>query len=190
MRNYLWIISVIALFAISGCGGQVSSFQEDTFSDIDKCIVSIQNSKALCYGDSKADIEEIIQSTGESWHTFVMYPSGLRVAYRDDVAVGFQLFKGSEKVYQTARGARIGMSKDEIMHLYGSKYAHEATSNHLDYAYDMETGKFVEKSLLFSTEVQMKRKKIFLISAMFDADQGDTHSQITIMDQKMAIFLE
>lgn len=190
MRNFLWIISVIALFAISGCGGQVSSFQEDTFSDKDKCIVIIQNSKALCYGDSKADIEKIIQSTGESWHTFVMYPSGLRVAYRDDVAVGFQLSKDSKEVYQTARGAYIGMSKDEMMQLYGSKYAHEATANHLDYAYDMEEEKFVDKSLFLSTEVQLKREKIFMISAMFDGDQNDTYSQIMLMDQKMAVFLE
>lgn len=190
-RKNLWMFSVIALFVISGCGGaQKTSFQADIFSDKDKCIVSIQNSKTLCYGDSRADIEAIIQDGGDSGHPLVMYHSGLRVAYRGDVAVGFQLFEGSEEVYQTARGARVGMSKAEIMNLYGLKYAYEATPNNLDYAYDMKTGKFVEKTQVFSVEVQLKREQIFFVSAMFDGNQGDASSQIGLIDQKMAIFLE
>ncbi|WP_018759927.1 hypothetical protein [Paenibacillus terrigena] len=190
MRINLWMISVIELFAISGCRGQKTSFQADTFSDKDKCIVSIQNSKALCYGDSRADIEAIIQDGGDSGHPFVIYHSGVRVAYRGDVAVGFQLLEGSEDVYQTARGARVGMSKAEVMNLYGHKYAYEATPNNLDYAYDMKTGKFVEKTQVFSGAVQEKREQIFLVSAMFDGNQGGAASQIGLIDQKMAIFLE
>ncbi|WP_256256266.1 hypothetical protein [Paenibacillus sp. BC26] len=42
MKNIsLLMISVIALFAISGCGGDKTLFQADTFSDKDKCIVII-----------------------------------------------------------------------------------------------------------------------------------------------------
>ncbi|SFS73176.1 hypothetical protein [Paenibacillus sp. BC26] len=119
-----------------------------------------------------------------------MYPSGVRVAYRGDVAVGFQLMEGSEGVYQTARGARIGMSKADIMNLYGFNYAYEATPNNLDYAYDMKTGKFVDKMQVFSAAVQQKREQIFLVSAMFDGNKGGAASQIGLIDQKMAIFLE
>lgn len=190
MRKNLWIISVIALFAISGCGEQKTSFQADTFSDRDKCIVSIQNSKNLCYGDSRADIEAIIQDGGDSGHPIVRYHSGLRVAYRGDVAVGFHLIEGSEEVYQTARGARVGLSKAEVMNLYGFKYAYEETPHHLDYAYDLKTGKFVEKTQIYSTEVQLKREQIFRVSAMFDGNQGGVSSDIALMDQKMLIFLE
>ena len=190
MRKNFWVICVIVLFAISGCGGKVTSFQEDAFSDEDKCIVSIQDSKTLCYGDSRADIEAIFQDSGDSGHPLVMYNSGVRVAYRGDVAVGFQLFEGSEELYQTARGARVGMSKAEVMNLYGHKYAHEATPNNLDYAYDMEMGKFIEKMQVFSVEVQEKREQIFLIYGMFDGNNGGAASQIGLIDQKMAIFLE
>ncbi|MFD0618493.1 lipoprotein, partial [Paenibacillus sp. GCM10027629] len=76
-RINLWMISVITLFAISGCQGQKTSFKADTFSDKDKYIVSIQNSKALCYGDLRANIESIIQDGGDSGHPFVMYHSGV-----------------------------------------------------------------------------------------------------------------
>lgn len=127
---------------------------------------------------------------GDSGHPLVMYPSGVRVAYRGDVAVGFQLMEGSEGVYQTARGARIGMSKADIMNLYGFNYAYEATPNNLDYAYDMKTGKFVDKMQVFSAAVQQKREQIFLVSAMFDGNKGGAASQIGLIDQKMAIFLE
>ncbi|MFD2379733.1 hypothetical protein ACFSWD_01625 [Paenibacillus xanthanilyticus] len=184
------MISVIALLAISGCGAEKTLFQADTFSDKDKCIVTIQNNKSLCYGDSRKDIEAIIQEDGDSGHPFVMYPSGVRVAYRGDVAVGLQLLEGSEGVYQTARGAHVGMSKAEVMNLYGLNYAYEATPNNLDYAYDMKTGKFVDKTHVFSAAVQLKREQIFLVSAMFDGNKGGAASQIGLIDQKMAIFLE
>ena len=197
MRKNLWVISVIALLAISGCGGQKTSFQVDTFSDKDKCIVSIQNGKNLCYGDSRADIEAIIQDGGDNEHPIVRYHSGLRVAYRDDVVVGIQLLAGSEDVYQTARGARVGMSQDEITNLYGLKYAYKDTTDGemphlLIYAYDMKTGEFIEKTQVektqeFSTEVQLKREQIFFVHALFDGKQGGASSLIGIVDQKMAL---
>lgn len=114
----------------------------------------------------------------------------MRVAYRGDVAVGFQLMEGSEGVYQTARDARVGMSKADVMKLYGHNYSYEATQNNLDYACDMKTGKFVDKAQVFSVAVQQKREEIFLVYAMFDGNKGGVASQIGLIDQKMAIFLE
>ncbi|GLX66542.1 hypothetical protein MU1_08860 [Paenibacillus glycanilyticus] len=190
MRKSLWIISVIALFALIGCQKQEAAFQPDTFSDKDKCIVNLQNNKTLCYGDSRADVEAILQDGGDNGRPLVLYSSGVRVAYRDDIAVGFQLIEGSEGKYETARGARVGMSKAEVMELYGFKYAHEATPNNLDYAYDMKKGEFVDKTQVFSGDVQLKREQIFLVDAMFDGNKDGAASLIGLVDQKMAIFME
>jgi len=54
----------------------------------------------------------------------------------------------------------------------------------------MKAGKFVDKMQVFSVAVQEKREQIFLVCAMFDSNQGGAASQIGLIDQKMALFLE
>ncbi|QHT59205.1 hypothetical protein GXP70_03960 [Paenibacillus lycopersici] len=189
-RRNLGIIGAIALFAISGCRGQTTSFQADAFLEKDKCIVSIEANKTLCYGDSRAAVEAVVGGDGDNGKPIAGYDSGVRVAYRGDAAVGFLLGEGSEGVYRTARGARVGMSKDEVMNLYGRQYAYEATPYNLDYAYDTKAGQFVDKTKANSNEIQLERERIFLISALFDGNKGGAASQIDLIDQKMAIFFE
>ncbi len=184
------LAGAFVLLAVSGCSGDSSSFKAETFSDKDMCIERIQDHKPLCYGAARAEVEKVLTGGEEGGATRVLYDSGVFVYYRGDAVVGFALIEGSEDVYETARGARIGMSKKELMDLYGRKYAYEGTEYNLDYAYDSKTGKLVDKTKVYSGPIQQKKEQIYRMSAMFDGNNGGGASFIGLLDQKMALFME
>lgn len=187
---------VIIMLMVSGCEDSkdttAAAFEADSFSKADMCITRIADNHSLCYGDPKSDIEKTLGDATETVIASVSasYASGVSVFYRDDKAVGFTLREGSQGVYQSARGAQIGMSKSEMMSLYGSKYAHEISEINLDYAYDTKTGEMVEKDEFMSREQQMLKEQIFFVSIMFNGNDSGVASSIQLVDQKMAIFLE
>ncbi|RED55767.1 hypothetical protein [Cohnella lupini] len=168
----------------------MGKFQADTFSKEDMCITRVDDNKSLCYGDARSDIEKALGSGSQAQTNSINYKSGVTVFYRDNKVVGFALSEGSQDIYKTARGAQIGMTKEEVKSLYGQRFAYEPMEFNLDYAYDTMTGTLVEKEEVYSSKLQQLREQIFLTSVMFDGNNNGAASFIGLIDQKMALFLE
>lgn len=178
-------VSLIVLFIVTGCGNESEAkFKPDTFSEKDLCIVKIDDeSEKVCYGDLRSDVEKILKN-GKTILPFVHYDFGVSVAYREDMVASIGLREESMSVYQTARGIRIGASKDEIKKQYGEKHAFEASKNNLDYFYNSETKSFLaDESSLDAPQSQDEMAKTYMFSAMFE--NGSSRS-IMLLDRKMA----
>ncbi|RXZ84627.1 hypothetical protein EBB07_01005 [Paenibacillaceae bacterium] len=138
-------ILAAALFTVLiGCGG-ASSFKPDTFSDKDMCIVKVDNEKAkVCYGMSRSEVEKILGNGREgNLHIYTEYDVGVNLMYRDDIARGVMLNEESEGIYKTARGVKVGQTKDDVKSLHGSKYAIDLAENSMEYYYDNKDNKFL-----------------------------------------------
>jgi outer membrane protein assembly factor BamE (lipoprotein component of BamABCDE complex) len=179
------IAVLILLLIVIGCsaGGH---FKADTFSKDDMCIVQSDGGKdKICYGMARSDVEKILGTGQQGSFKSIEYDPGVSIFYRNDVVAGVTLEQGSQSKYKTSRGAEIGMTKADIMKLYGEKYAVEHGERNLDYIYNSATDKFLDSVSLNKEEsVNAYIFSVILDSTAVSADR------ITLLDMRMAVFFE
>ncbi|GIP32672.1 hypothetical protein [Paenibacillus sp. J2TS4] len=188
MKIGLHLLILLVLVISVGCGKSAGSFEADTFSDKDMCIRKKEDLNAvICYGMSRAKAEEVAGSETGSNMGIADYPDGVRIFYRDDTVAGMALFEGSQGIYQTARGAELGMLLDDIKKLYGEKYKLDTGERNLDYAYDTATQKFLSTAEA-GMKTQGESQSIYLFSGLFKGEDHTAES-LFLVDRKMAIFM-
>ncbi|MDP5276150.1 hypothetical protein [Chengkuizengella axinellae] len=142
MRVNFFLIVLLLLLTLIGCSGKEYS-EPDTLSKEDLCIIKIEDSKKVCYGMSKEDTEEILGAALVEDSFYNDYDFGVRVGYREDLVAFIFLNYQSKDIYQTSRGAQVGMSREDIKNLYGSKYVNELDYE-LRYAFDSNNNIFLD----------------------------------------------
>ncbi|MFD0715416.1 hypothetical protein [Paenibacillus sp. GCM10027626] len=190
MKTTIGMLLLLTLAVISaGCSKSESSFEPNTFSNQDMCIVKKNDKQAaICYGMTRAKAEEIAGIEMDSQvAVFSNYSSGLKIFYRDNAVAGVALVEGSEGAYETARGAELGMSRSEIMKLYGEEYAITETERNLDYAYDTTANKFSNKTEA-GGKSQGESQSIYLFSSFYSGEEQKAET-LFLIDRKMAVFM-
>jgi len=179
------------LLSVTGCGSEEASFEPNVFSEKDMCAVKAENSKSrICYGASREEAEAVVGNAGEEvTPNHVSYDNGIRVFYRDDQVAAIELLEGSAEQYQTARGAKVGMSREEMIKLYGDQYMDSPGSGFLDYFYDSENEKLLtDPKQDLPPGSQEDAEKIRLVSTKLDADEHAEY--MMIMDRRWAMYMD
>lgn len=136
-------IAALLLF-LTGCSGN-AGFKPDTLSESDLCIMRMDNKQKVCYGMEREEAEKVL-GQGEKSSFFYQYDHGVDIVYRDKKTVALiRLTEGSEKIYRTVRGSKVGDLKQNVFTLYGKKYAidRETQPHSIDYVYDVSNKKFL-----------------------------------------------
>lgn len=176
------IAFTITFIMMVGCSSGVDSYSQD-----DMCIVHIESDQKVCYGDSRSDAEEIVGRGERDDFGWFKYADGVSLGYRDDKVVMMTLYKESQGIYATARGSSVGDLKDDIMKMYGKENAIDLAEKNLDYIYDKNTGKYLDRGPE-SASIEERENIYHVISAMLD-DDGYAYV-IMILDNRMATFFE
>ncbi|RXZ84561.1 hypothetical protein EBB07_00660 [Paenibacillaceae bacterium] len=181
------ILAAALFIVLLGCGS-ASSFKPDTFSDKDMCIVKVDDEKVkVCYGMSRTDVEKILGKgkEGENLRIYTEYDFGVNLMYRDDIARGLMLQEGSESVYTTARGVKVGQTKEDVKSLHGSKYAIDIAENSMEYYYDNKDNKFLGAvSLEDHTPESLEKTSMLSVGV-----QGGKITRLWLADRKMLVLL-
>lgn len=181
-KGLVLIFSVLLLLA--GCGSK-SGLSKDDIG-----IRKIDDRKAkVVYGMSQEDVEKVLgggEKRGDGFGTknSFTYDSGIKIAYRDEKVVSIVLDEGSSDVYETLKGARVGMIKNEIEKLYGENYLKESYERTLDYIYDTANKKFITDSNS-SKELKVDNKT-YMISSTFNSD--GYAKTIMLLDREYGVY--
>ncbi|WP_037284415.1 hypothetical protein [Saccharibacillus sacchari] len=179
------------LLSVTGCGSEEASFEPNVFSEKDMCVVKAENSKSrICYGDSREEAEAVAGNAGEEvTPNHVSYEKGIRVFYRNDQVAAIELLEGSAEQYRTARGAKVGMPREEMIQLYGDQHMDSPGSGFLDYFYDSENKKLLTDPMKdLPPGSQEDAEKIHLVSTKLDADEHAEY--MMIMDRRWAMYMD
>ncbi|RKP55444.1 hypothetical protein D7Z26_09660 [Cohnella endophytica] len=180
--------ALLTVMSLAGCSGG-SVFKSDFFSKDDMCAIRQSDKKTICYGDKKSEVEKVLGSrtTGGMPNSFD-YDSGISVYYREDAVAGLVFKPESKDVFVTARGAKIGMSKEEMKKLYGSKHAIESGPHNLDYIYDSKNGNWLNQMPAGQAQTPEVMMSTMICSAIFD-DEGRA-ANIWLLDQRYATLFQ
>lgn len=180
MRLKITTIAVVLLLLLAGCGNSNNAITVDDLS-----IHKVGDSKSkVTYGMSRDDAEKVLgRGKGEGFGSWFTYNSGVQIMYREDKVAGIALREESAGTYETSKGAKVGMLKDELKKIYGDNYLGDHERN-LDYAYDTVNKKFLKESE--SPKTQEENEKTYVISAVFD-DNGYAQT-IMLLDRRMAMY--
>lgn len=179
------------LLSVTGCGSEEASFEPNVFSEKDMCVVKAENSKSrICYGDSREEAEAVVGNAGEEvTPNHVSYEKGIRVFYRNDQVAAIELLEGSAEQYRTARGAKVGMPREEMIQLYGDQHMDSPGSGFLDYFYDSENKKLLTDPMKdLPPGSPEDAEKIHLVSTKLDADEHAEY--MMIMDRRWAVYMD
>ncbi|MDO3413039.1 hypothetical protein QWJ34_24965 [Saccharibacillus sp. CPCC 101409] len=191
IRKMIGVLAGIAIAFTAGCGSGELEFEPNVLTDRDMCVVKTEDAKSrICYGTSREEAEKTAGEAQETYDTSSGYADGLALFYREDRVVGIDLREESIGVYQTARGAKVGMSRDELIGLYGDQYLKVPNQDQLavNYYYDTENKKLLTDVVEALQNDRDEAGKVRIVSSMLEKDGSS--KQIGIIDQKMAIYLE
>lgn len=159
---------IVLLFVLLvGCG----SGAKDGISVDDLAIVKVDDeSQVVKYGMSREEVESVLGQPEEKYSS--KYPSGIDVKYRDDKAVLFSLRQEAGGSYKSVVGAEIGMTKDDIMKIFGEDNVSERESSGsavLSVSYDLKNKKYLDEKLIEEYPAE-EYKNILMISIYLDAN--------------------
>jgi outer membrane protein assembly factor BamE (lipoprotein component of BamABCDE complex) len=152
----------------------------------DLCIAKVGNTETkVCYGMERAAVEKIL-GAGKTEGPITSYNDGVSLMYRNNKAAGIALSRGSEKKYTTVRGLEIGMQKNDVKKLYGSKAFVDKKLN-LDYAYDTSKKQFISsmEKVLPSEKTLEESNSLFVTF-----DENGYAESVMLVDRLMAILLK
>lgn len=131
-------------------------------------------------------------SIGEKKPWGVSYENGVQLTYRENKVVGIDLSKESLDHYRTARGAQIGMTREEVIALYGGDYMKLGDTSNLkilDYYYDSEREQLLtEPTPELMTGTIQHAERFYLVSSSFGSEE--TAELISIMDRRRATSMD
>ncbi|GEM_PF-4621487 len=109
MKLYaMFIVLVFSAIVLTGCNSSEGIAHKDIG------IVKAGNKgDAVQYGMSRSDTEKVLGNGELVGKTLTKYDNGVSVVFRDDKVVAIGLETGSEEIYTTTSGAKIGMLEDE-----------------------------------------------------------------------------
>lgn len=157
------LFALLILVILTACGSSPNGLKAD-----DLAAVKAENKEALQYGMSRTDVEKILGEgeEGALSSRFREYESGITTLYRDDRIVLIYLSEDSAGVFKTKSGAEIGMTKDQIIKLYGKEHSESDSDSHYTYFYDSKNKKYLKdvKNLGDDSE------NIYVVSFSFNDD--------------------
>ncbi|WP_339219422.1 hypothetical protein [Paenibacillus sp. FSL H8-0332] len=169
------ILSLLFLAVITACGSS-SGINAD-----DLAIVKVDSEKEIVkYGMSQEDAEKIL-GPGKKTTTFSTYSSGISIMYRDGAVVCIFIDEESKGKYKTIQGAEVGMSKQELINLYGESGALSLSEIQLDYIYDSTNKKY----LTIDEQSSNNDLKSYQVSVRFKMDGGAR--VISLLDRQSAM---
>lgn len=174
------IVFTLFLVMLAGCN-QEKKFEPDTFSKADLAIIKEDDQKfKVSYGMSRSDVEKLLGAPKkDSINSRISnYDFGVQVMYRNDMVAGIMLDTDSKEIYKTARGVSVGMTKEQIKEVYGSKYARD--EHNLDYIYDSKNKRFTEE---LPEKEKEELEQIYWLSTMIV--DGESKA-IMLLDGRMA----
>ncbi|NGZ75230.1 hypothetical protein [Saccharibacillus alkalitolerans] len=185
------LLSAACIAMTVGCGGErEEKFEPNVFSERDMCIVKAEETGSrVCYGMEREEAEKAVGAlVGEEKPGGIAYEEGVRLTYRENKVVGMDLLEDSRGRYQTARGAQVGMSREELVKLYGDRYMKPESPGMLVYYYDSRT-----KELLTEANPEMMKGGMdeaqdwYTASVILRAD--DKAEFISLMDRRRAVYM-
>ncbi|WP_172195837.1 hypothetical protein [Saccharibacillus qingshengii] len=190
MKKMQVILASLLMGVTAGCGSE-EKFEPNVWAEREMCVIKVEDTEAdICYGMER---EEAEQATGavaeEDKPTGTMYADGLRVFYREGKVAAIDLTEPSRGVYRTARGAQVGMTRTELIDLYGDAYMKETGPGHLDYYYDIDAKRLLQdpqKDLAMGSEEDLQNTH--LISIQLDGDEKAEF--ISVMDRRRAVRMD
>lgn len=134
---------IVLLFVLLvGCG----SGAKDGISVDDLAIVKVDDeSQVVKYGMSREEVESVLGQPEEKYSS--KYPYGIDVKYREDKIVLLRLTEESEGSFKIFNGAKIGMTKDDVIKLYGEDNV-QKSSESLSVYYDTEQKKYLDEKMI------------------------------------------
>ncbi|AIQ29390.1 hypothetical protein P40081_15465 [Paenibacillus sp. FSL P4-0081] len=170
------LLTLLFLAFLTACGSSKSGINED-----DLAIVKVDNEKEIVkYGMSQEEAEKIL-GTGKKTTTFSTYSSGISIMYRDGAVVCIFIDEESKGKYKTIQGAEVGMSKKELIDLYGETGAFSLSEIQLDYVYDSTNKKY----LTIDEQSSNNDLKSYQVSVRFKMDGGAR--LISLLDRQSAM---
>ncbi|MBT2289326.1 hypothetical protein J7E73_09285 [Paenibacillus albidus] len=182
-----WVAVFILIMLLSGCANKTKVLEEQ-----DLCLIDSQNeNQKICYGMSRAEIEEIVGEgtvqkaafAPDKDGTLVSYEDNLGIFYKDDRAKDLsvldqntleQLAQGKLVIekgrYTTERGAALGMKESEIAELYGEDYVKDST---FIYIYDSARKAYITDPDQLK-QIPDDAEGIYEFSASFGSDGSET----------------
>lgn len=176
------------LFLLIGCsdsGSESYSLNEITINDLSIHIAGDKSSK-VTYGMTRSDAEKVLGKgeRSELFKNYYTYESDVSVLYREDIVVGITLGEESANEFQTLKGAKVGILRDDFKKMYGEKYVVlENNERYIDFVYDSTTNEYITN--INSVQVQEDKTKTYMVSAMFDSN--GYASIIMVQDRHAAI---
>jgi predicted small secreted protein len=163
----MFIVLVLSAIALTGCNSSEGITQKDIG------IVKADNKGvAVQYGMSRSDTEKVLGNGELVGKTLTKYDNGVSVVFRDDKVVAIGLETGSEEIYTTTSGAKIGMLEDEIKKIYGETVSLSSSQDPMiSYCYNSETGEFLTTEDLNGISKRMQppeTDKLYIFSFIFD----------------------
>ncbi|CAH0120683.1 MULTISPECIES: hypothetical protein [unclassified Paenibacillus] len=185
--KYVTIIALLLFF--TGCSGD-GGFKPDTpLSESDLCIITMDEKQKVCYGMEREEAEKVL-GQGEKSSFFYQYDHGVDIIYREGKTVALiRLTEGSEKMYRTVRGSKVGDLKQDVFTLYGKKYAidRETEPHSIDYVYDVSNQKFL-------AEISSKNKDFktlqdhYFVSAGYNDDGSVVYLYVSDLQAIMYLY--
>lgn len=189
MKCFRYFLPILVLALLVACG---SEFKPDTMSKKDIGIVKIDDSNAsVNHGMTRAEAEKIIGEGKGS--PLVAYNNGVSILYRkegNNEAVAFiALDKDADKVYQTARGIKVGALKSDVLKSYGEKYpmpTHKVDRD-ISYVFDLTGKKFLDQTTIFE-KVKDEKELYEHIGVDFLFNDDGFVERIALYDRHAAMY--
>ncbi|MDP5273240.1 hypothetical protein [Chengkuizengella axinellae] len=158
--NFKIVIAILSLSILVGCNKFIiepkveSKVETNPFSLEDMCIINTKDSGEICYGMNRNDAEKTLGAVLEEGKSTVLYDHKVNIGYSDEKVYSIHLGVGSEGIYKTTRGAEIGLHKEDIKKLYGSKEGIELGETELTYLFNMEKEAYYESMDEYFEEIK------------------------------------
>ncbi|MBY9077112.1 hypothetical protein KIH86_04105 [Paenibacillus sp. HN-1] len=185
-----FLLQGLLFLTLMGCSSNKAPSADDLAIDkADDVAIAIQrvddSKQVVQYGMSKEEAEKVLGQAESTNRSFMTYPDGVIIIYRNDKVCAISLREESSGVYQTENGAEVGMRKDEIIEKYGEQHAMKSTEKNLDYGYD--TG---DKQYLTEWERSSKEKMEQQYQWSFSFNDAGVADSIILSDHRAAMYME
>lgn len=162
------MVLVLCAIALTGCNSSGGITKKDLG------IVKVDNKDDLVqYGMSRSDSEKVLGKGEAKGKNGVSYENGITVIYRNEKVVAIRLGEGSEGVYTTTNGAKIGMLEDQIKEIYGEIAVESSPKGYLSYYYDTGDKTFLNREEADGLSGKIKppeTEKMHIVTLKFDAN--------------------
>ena len=184
-KRFAGLMVSLAILLLPACGSATIQAEPNTLSAADIAVVDGQKT-AVSYGMSQEDVEKALGKGEKGFASFLEYPDGLTVMYRDqdgkNVTAGVMFTDDSK--YSTPRGISLGASVQDVLTAYGDKPSFQTDSG-ITYQYDLENARLVTSVEEQPLHVEGSEKTLAVTFII----KNNVVSTITLTDYRMAKYV-